>query len=374
VEDAVARLTALLARPECMRLRALDLRPGWAGRPRGFDVAHVQNLVENLPLRWLGLGCASELLDVGAVPSLRGLALASSQLEVSDFGDARDIEVDLGAFGLANDDGADAGKAIAALAALPLERLVIANAPAASVVERFERMPTLRVLGLVGGDDTFNDAFIERLVQSPLLPELTAIGFSVQRYEQSNRRIVENAAKLSHVKLFTAPRWEGGWIHAWHDLAHLYETLGRTEDALVEFDALVTIDDDATYLADIGFQLAKLERREEALAAHDHAIERDPKCSRAWSGRACLLEDEERFAEAIIAWDAAQAAGLADVHTWTHRAWTLMRLDRNEEALVALDAALSIDPQHAWSLENRKKLRSPVAKAKRGLSKLWRRA
>jgi tetratricopeptide (TPR) repeat protein len=238
-----------------------------------------------------------------------------------------------------------------------MERVVLANAPSL-VIERFEQMPTLRSLGFAGGNDGANDEFVDRLARSKLLPRLVEIGLTPHRYDSSNAKLVEHAAKFEHVKLFARPVHEVGWVHAWHDLAHLYEALGRTSDALAEFDALVTYADDATYWADVGVQLAKLARRDEAMAAHEHAIALQPKCGRAWSGKACLLEDAERFADAIVAWDGAQAAGLADVHTWTHRAWTLMRLDRNDEALVALDAALAIDPKHAWSIENKKQLRS----------------
>lgn len=44
-----------------------------------------------------------------------------------------------------------------------------------------------------------------------------------------------------------------------------------------------------------------------------------------------------------------------------------MRLERNDEALVALDAALKIDPTHAWSLAEKKRLRSLGVKAARAL-------
>lgn len=358
--DSVERLAELLARPEFVRLRELDLRPAWSGRPYGFDVAHVRKLVEDKPLRWLGIGSVNQELDVDAVPQLTGLALAGTNVELAHYGDARDVEV---AYDLST---------IEQLVVRPMERVVIAGAPDPAIVERFARIPTLRAFGLVGNVDAFNDELVVRLAKSPLLPRLAELGLTAHRFESSNRRLVEHAAKFAHVKLIARPVWEDGWVYAWHDLAHLYETLGRTSEALAEFDALVTFQDDATYWADIGMQLAKLARRDEAMAAHEHATSLDPKCGRAWSGKACLFEDDDRFADALVAWDAAQAAGLADVHTWTHRAWTLMRLDRNDDALVALDAALAIDPEHAWSLENKQKLRSLRGRARRLWSKLWR--
>jgi tetratricopeptide (TPR) repeat protein len=355
-EDALARLRVLLARPELIRLREIDLRPGWYARDRAIDVATITELVHGKPLRWLGIGTASEALDVAALPPVPGLAVAGTDVDLSQLA-VTDLE-------LAYRDAL----------ALPrnLERLVIANAPEPAIVA-YEQLP-LKQLGLVGGDDAFNDAFLEQLAASPLLPRLSSVGFTAHRYDSSNRWLVAHAAAFAHVTFFTAPRWEGGWTHAWHDLAHLYEALDRTADALREFDALVTIEADPTYWADIGMQLARLERRDEALAAHDRALAIDGKCHRAWSGRACLLEDAERFADALVAWDAGQAAGLADVHTWTHRAWTLMRLERNDEALVALDAALAIDPAHGWSQTEKKKLTSLASKARRGLRRLLRRA
>lgn len=373
---ALTRLTALLERPELLRLRAIDLRCAWHSRDGSLGPAALGALLEKLPIRWLGVGAPDHVFDVEALSSLRerlpritGLAIAGSNIDVRAINNVTDLEL-TGLGGAAYSEAT-----VRALALLPLERLAIIGQPDVSILERFASIFdgewSLRHFGLVGGDDAFNDAFVERLAKSKVLPKLASVGFTVNRFDASNRRLIENKTAFAHVGFFTGSR-SGAWTSDWHDLAHLYEALGRAEDALVEFDALVTVADDATYWADIGMQLATLKRHDEALAAHDRAIAIDAKCARAWSGRACVLEDLERFAEAIAAWDARQAAGLADVHTWTHRAWTLMRLDRNDDALVALDKALELDPKHEWSLENRKKLSSVFAKAKRSLGKLLR--
>jgi len=365
--DAGARLVALLARPELIRLRAIDLRPNWSIRPAEIDIAWLAGALAKSPIRWLGVGSLDTPLDLDTVRALKlpGLALAGTNLDPTFIASLAVADLELAGTGFA----AFTEETIEATSSLSLDRLVLFGDPDRSILPRFDKLP--RQFGLMGGDDAFNHAFVEWLAEGDRLARLESVGFTVQRNDGSNRWLVENKHRFEHVRFFTGPRWDGGWAYAWHDLGHLYEAMGRTAEALAEFESLVTFDDDATYWADVGMQLATLARRDEALAAHDLALEIDDKNRRAWSGRACVLEDQERFAEAIVAWDRGQAAGLTDVHTWTHRAYTLMRLDRNDEALDALDAALALDPTHEWSKTNRKKLaRTPktlVARARKWL-------
>lgn len=361
-DDAPDRLATLLAQPELVRLRAIDLRQGWHARPDCCDFGWLAAVLAPTRVRWLGIGALGQSLDLEPIRALKlsGLALTGSNLDAAALRslDASDLELTVSDFSEALVDAIGAR-----------DRIVLHGEVDRSILERFDKLPAR--FGIMGGNDAFNDAFAEWLVTSGRIATMTSVGFTVQRNTGSNRWLVEHKDAFAHVTFFTMPQWDGGWPHAWHDLAHLYEALGRTQEALAEFEALVTFDDDAAYWADIGFQLTALERRAEALAAHDRALELDEKNHRALSGRACILEDQERFADAIVAWDRGIAAGLDDIHTLTHRAWTLMRLDRNGEALAALDAVLAKDPEHEWSLKEKKRLaRSPrglVSRARKWL-------
>ena len=93
--------------------------------------------------------------------------------------------------------------------------------------------------------------------------------------------------------------------------------------------------------ADLYREIGSLSR---ALADYDRALRLDPTCN-VHLGRALVLLERQRFDDALAAADASIVREPGDPRAWRVRAEALVGLDRDPEAVIALDQAIAVaDP------------------------------
>jgi tetratricopeptide (TPR) repeat protein len=94
----------------------------------------------------------------------------------------------------------------------------------------------------------------------------------------------------------------------------------------------------------LGDALLRASRFDEAVAAYEAAVERDPQLARARSGLGLALSRSGRHETAVATLRAALAADPANVAARTALAWSLARLGRRDEAIAELERALALAP------------------------------
>lgn len=173
-----------------------------------------------------------------------------------------------------------------------------------------------------------------------------------------------------------------------YNRGQVYAALGRTEDALADYDAVIAQDPNyAEYHFDRGNLLRRLGRDEDALAAYEKAIALSPPFTEVFYNRAdtllargdtevaladldYVLELDPSFVDALVnragvladLGETAKArrdvdAGLAIAPDNPHLRCVLGQLyafdERYPEAIAAYDAALAADPRFAVALAGR---------------------
>ena len=126
--------------------------------------------------------------------------------------------------------------------------------------------------------------------------------------------------------------------------------------------------------ADLYREIGSLSR---ALADYDHALRLDP-ARNVHLGRALVFLQQQRFDDALAATDASIAREPGDARAWRARADALAGLDRDEEAVGALDDAIAVgDPplpddylQRAELLARASHLNDAIAGLDEGLARL----
>lgn len=137
-------------------------------------------------------------------------------------------------------------------------------------------------------------------------------------------------------------------VDAWYNRGVALQALGRAADAVASYDRALALKADSPEAhTNRGVALRDLGRTEEALAAYDRALALRPDHATAHSNRGNALRDLGRPAEAIESYDRAIAlrADYADAHY--NRGIALQALGRCEEAVAALDRAIALVPGHA---------------------------
>jgi tetratricopeptide (TPR) repeat protein len=145
------------------------------------------------------------------------------------------------------------------------------------------------------------------------------------------------------------------WAHK--EFGVLYEKMGKTEQAIREYDLAIAVDPDYKFAhANKGNLLRSLKRYHEALKALDEAIRIDDNYKWAIHERGLAYFNLNQFETAII--DFEQVVALDPRYKWAYAnigkcAWELKRY---EDAEKAFGAALDIDPNYNWVLRERGEL------------------
>jgi len=137
-----------------------------------------------------------------------------------------------------------------------------------------------------------------------------------------------------------------GDASALFDLGNRFYDEVAYSEALAAYDrALALRPDHHDTLYNRGVALAELGRPEEALAAFE--LNFDATDARDWTAKGSALTGLHRYDEALAAYDEALARNPIDVDIWIRRAYVLYALDRYDEALLAIENALLQRPDDA---------------------------
>ena len=96
-----------------------------------------------------------------------------------------------------------------------------------------------------------------------------------------------------------------------------------------------------------------LNKSDEALKAHDKAIEINPHDWSAWYGKGNSLKELGNYDEALKAYDKAIEINPQNTDTWNNKGDVLTKLNKSDEALKAFDKAIEINPQNADAWNNK---------------------
>jgi tetratricopeptide (TPR) repeat protein len=135
----------------------------------------------------------------------------------------------------------------------------------------------------------------------------------------------------------------GAVKHAQGHLAAALDAIGR---------ALAANPHSPEVLINHGMLLARLERRQDAVASFDRAIALRPAFAEAHNGRGCVLLDMGRPADALACFTQALALRPDDAEAHNNRGHALVSLRRPQEAMADLAAALRLRPNHALAHYN----------------------
>ncbi len=133
--------------------------------------------------------------------------------------------------------------------------------------------------------------------------------------------------------------------------AFYYE--GRYEDAIAAYDQALQKDPsscDAWVLK--GKALRRAKRYEEALAASQTATQINPDNSWGWFGQGYALRELRRYEEALAAYDQAIQVRTNHYHAWKHRSYVLTKLGRYAEAEASFERALTLQKNPAGTYYN----------------------
>jgi tetratricopeptide (TPR) repeat protein len=133
--------------------------------------------------------------------------------------------------------------------------------------------------------------------------------------------------------------------------AFYYE--GRYDDAIAAYDQALQKDPsscDAWVLK--GKALRRSKRYEEALAASQTATQINPDNPWGWFGQGYALRELRRYEEALAAYDQAIQVRTNHYHAWKHRSYVLTKLGRYLEAEASFEKALTLQKNPAGTYYN----------------------
>ena len=107
----------------------------------------------------------------------------------------------------------------------------------------------------------------------------------------------------------------------------------------------------AMRMYDIGASLKRLGKHEEAIRYFEKALEIDPKCEMAWSGKGASLDSLGMISDALTCYDKALEIDPRLIYVWNNKGVSLARLSKWDQALKCYEKALEIDPKFfvAWA-------------------------
>jgi tetratricopeptide (TPR) repeat protein len=131
---------------------------------------------------------------------------------------------------------------------------------------------------------------------------------------------------------------------AWGLKGLALQRMSSPEEAVVAFNRAVEIDPNHETLSLMAEILNELDRKKEALAKFDNALQIKPDYLPALIGRAWLLEELGRTNEALSVFDSALSTNPDAAELWFERAKLLKKWKRMDEALKSFDRALELNP------------------------------
>ncbi|MEZ5045314.1 MAG: tetratricopeptide repeat protein [Saprospiraceae bacterium] len=136
--------------------------------------------------------------------------------------------------------------------------------------------------------------------------------------------------------------------------AGAYFYINKKAEALASYDKAIELNPEyASAFNNRGTVLSKLDRKAEALASYDKAIELNPEYASAFYNRGTVLDDLDRKAEALASYDKAIELNPEDASAFYNRGTVLDDLDRKAEALASYDKAIELNPEYASAFYNR---------------------
>ena len=166
---------------------------------------------------------------------------------------------------------------------------------------------------------------------------------------ESGRREFALANELVNRALGVDPR-------SFEALAHrgtVLESLRRPEEALLSYEAALSVRATPDLLYNHGRVLQSLGRHADAMASYDRALAARADDAEALSNRAVCLLETGRPAEALDSLDRALAVKPDFAEALNNRGNALQALDRHAEALASYGKSLALRPDHADTLNNR---------------------
>ena len=136
-----------------------------------------------------------------------------------------------------------------------------------------------------------------------------------------------------------------------NNLALALVELGRLDEAASHFRASLELSPKAEIWSDYGFTMARLGKREEALAAYGKALEIDPACPSAHLNLAVVAIQTGNFADAEKHYRQA-LPGRPTAETHNGLGYVLARQGRTDEAFAEYRTAIGIDPSYTPAYNN----------------------
>jgi tetratricopeptide (TPR) repeat protein len=146
---------------------------------------------------------------------------------------------------------------------------------------------------------------------------------------------------------------------------NVFSDLGRLEEAAADFR--LALAQELDYIAGVRYNLGnalyRLGRTDEALTEYDEAVRADPNFGWAHHGRGHSLSSLGRHAESLHASDEAARLLPGNPLPIHGRAVALAELGRHEEALAAFTESIKVDPRFATAYGNRARLHEQMGRA-----------
>jgi tetratricopeptide (TPR) repeat protein len=135
----------------------------------------------------------------------------------------------------------------------------------------------------------------------------------------------------------------------WSELARWCQMFRQSATTLKYFGyALEAVPDDPKTIANIGFELARVGRKREALAQFDRAAELRPDWAELHFNRGFLLQELNDHAAALEAMDRAIALNPRHDRALYGKALSLIVLKRGDEAVAALEKNTRLQPMSPY--------------------------
>lgn len=131
---------------------------------------------------------------------------------------------------------------------------------------------------------------------------------------------------------------------AYIDRGNLLIEMRHYSAALAAYEEAIAIQPDAEGWNNKGIALRALQRYEEAVNAHNHALELDPTYVDAWYSKGLTFRAMNRYDDAIAAFQQAIALNDSMAIIYKNLADALRTCGRYQEALAAYERVIALDP------------------------------